>query len=392
MCFKNRASGQPANLNNEWFPWGAASGPAEARLAGNWPLSYRKEAAVSAGPSLTRPAATRPASASLNHVQTESNGLESNGAVEQSGVSAQAAASAARQPVPMQIDWLRVIPYLGLHVAAISVIWVGASFAAAVVTLGMIALRVFALTAFYHRYFSHRAFKTSRWFQFVGAVLGASSAQRGPIWWAAHHRAHHKFSDQPEDFHSPRQRGFWFSHMGWFLTREAYATNKRLVRDWLKFPELRFLDRFDFLVPLLLAVGMYGLGELLRVMWPASGTSGWQMLVWGFLISTLCVYHITYLVNSLAHVVGRRRFQTTDDSRNSLWIALLTFGEGWHNNHHRYMASARQGFYWWEIDITFYILRALSWVGIVWDLKPVPPSVLEEGRQGDKSHGSLPAA
>lgn len=318
--------------------------------------------------------------------------MESNGAVEQSGVSAQAAASAARQPVPMQIDWLRVIPYLGLHVAAISVIWVGASFAAAVVTLGMIALRVFALTAFYHRYFSHRAFKTSRWFQFVGAVLGASSAQRGPIWWAAHHRAHHKFSDQPEDFHSPRQRGFWFSHMGWFLTREAYATNKRLVRDWLKFPELRFLDRFDFLVPLLLAVGMYGLGELLRVMWPASGTSGWQMLVWGFLISTLCVYHITYLVNSLAHVVGRRRFQTTDDSRNSLWIALLTFGEGWHNNHHRYMASARQGFYWWEIDITFYILRALSWVGIVWDLKPVPPSVLEEGRQGDKSHGSLPAA
>ncbi len=281
------------------------------------------------------------------------------------------------------IDWFRVIPYFLLHAAAVTAFWVGVSPIAASVCGAMIALRVFALTAFYHRYFSHRAFKTSRWFQFVGAVLGASSAQRGPIWWAAHHRAHHKHSDQPDDLHSPVQHGFWFSHMGWFLTREAYATDKSLVRDWLKFPELRFLDRFDFFVPAVFAAGMFGLGELAHYVWPASDTSGWQMLVWGYLLSTLAVYHITYFVNSLAHVVGKRRFRTEDDSRNNLWLSLLTFGEGWHNNHHRYMASARQGFYWWEIDITYYILCMLSWFGLVWDLKPVPKSILAEGQQSD---------
>ncbi len=329
------------------------------------------------------------AGSTLTPSQPRSSGLSSSEATSTNGekprrqaatTSSQTQAGTDSSFARPRVDWLRAIPYLGLHVAAISVFWVSASPVAIAVFALLVGLRVFALTAFYHRYFSHRAFKTSRWFQFVGAVLGSASAQRGPIWWAAHHRAHHKVSDQPEDLHSPRQHGFWFSHMGWFLTKEAYSTNKRLVRDWLKFPELRFLDRFDFLVPAVLAAGMFGLGALLNVVWPELGTNGWQMLVWGFLLSTLAVYHITYMVNSLAHVVGRRRYKTTDDSRNSLWIALLTFGEGWHNNHHRYMASARQGFYWWEIDITYYVLRVLSWFGLVWDLKPVPESILAEGR------------
>ncbi len=279
------------------------------------------------------------------------------------------------------IDWLRCIPFILLHVGCLAVIWVGWSWPAVLVAALLYALRVFALTAFYHRYFSHRAFKTSRWFQFVGAVIGNSAVQKGPIWWSAHHRHHHRHSDTELDIHSPVTQGFWRSHMGWFMTRENYGTNHRSVRDWIKFPELRFVDRFDFLVPLLLGVGLYALGEALRYAMPGSGVTGWQMFVWGFLISTVAVYHVTYSINSLAHVFGRRRFNTKDASRNNFWLALATFGEGWHNNHHYYQASARQGFYWWEIDITFYTLVVLSWFGLVWELKPVPQRILDQGRK-----------
>jgi stearoyl-CoA desaturase (delta-9 desaturase) len=166
--------------------------------------------------------------------------------------------------------------------------------------------------------------------------------------------------------------------MGWFLTPEQSTTDRQLVKDWLRFPELRFLDRFEYIVPLLLALGMYGLGEALAAFAPGLGTGGWQMLVWGFLLSTLCLYHVTYSVNSIAHLFGSRRFATRDDSRNNLWVALFTFGEGWHNNHHRYPASARQGFVWWEIDITYYLLLLLSKLGLVWGLKPVPAYVMAE--------------
>jgi stearoyl-CoA desaturase (delta-9 desaturase) len=277
---------------------------------------------------------------------------------------------------------MRCIPFIGMHVAAVSVLWVGFSWVALAVAAVVFGARVFGLTAFYHRYFSHRAFRTTRWFQFVGAILGNAAAQRGPLWWCAHHRAHHQHSDEPEDRHSPRQHGFWWSHMGWFMTRENYATDTRVIRDWLRFPELRLLDRFDFVVPLVLAAVMFGLGALLAALAPGLGTSGVQMLVWGFLLSTLFLYHVTYSVNSVAHVFGSRRFATKDDSRNNLWVALFTFGEGWHNNHHRYPPSARQGFVWWEVDITFYILLLLEKMGFVWGLKTVPAYVLAEAKQG----------
>ena len=281
-----------------------------------------------------------------------------------------------------RIEWTRCLPFILMHVACLSVIWVGWSWPAVATAFLMYVARAFGLTAFYHRYFSHRAFKTSRWFQFLGGVLGSAAVQRGPIWWAAHHREHHRLSDCEGDLHSPHQHGFWWSHMGWFMTRESFATNERRVRDWLKFPELRFLDRYDVVVPLLYGVGMYGLGEAWRWAAPTSGVTGWQMLVWGFLISTVFLYHVTYAINSVAHVRGSRRFATKDQSRNNLWLALLTLGEGWHNNHHYYPASARQGFFWWEIDVTYYMLVVLSWLGLVWELKPVPSRVLVEGRQG----------
>jgi len=280
---------------------------------------------------------------------------------------------------PYAVDWLRVVPFIGVHLACLGVIWTGASPVAVATAVALYVLRMFAITGFYHRYFSHRSFKTSRAAQFVFAVLGASAAQRGPIWWAAHHRAHHAHPDAPEDVHSPVQHGFLWSHMGWFLSRDHYDADLRRVRDLTRFPELKWLDDNDFVVPVALAAGLFGLGATLERWAPGLGTDGWQMLVWGFFISTVALYHGTYTINSLAHRFGRRRFETGDESRNSFWLALITLGEGWHNNHHHYPAAARQGFYWWEIDLTYYGLRALQALGIVRDLKPVPESVLEEG-------------
>ena len=274
-----------------------------------------------------------------------------------------------------RVDWARIVPFAGMHLACLGVIWVGVSPVAVGTAVGLYVLRMFAITGFYHRYFSHRTFKASRGVQFAFALLGASAAQRGPIWWAAHHRHHHAHSDCPEDVHSPSQRGFLWSHMGWFLSRRHFAPDLGRVRDLLRYPELRWLDRFDILVPFVLAVGLLVLGKVLEARWPSLGTSGGQMLVWGFFISTVACYHGTYTINSLCHVWGRRRYKTDDDSRNNLLLAIITLGEGWHNNHHRYPMSARQGFYWWEIDLTYYGLRLLAALGLIRDLKPVPAAI-----------------
>lgn len=276
-----------------------------------------------------------------------------------------------------RIDWMRVVPFLLLHLGCAAVIWVGVSPVALLVAGLLYALRMFAITGFYHRYFSHRSFRTSRGLQFVFALIGAASVQRGPLWWAAHHRHHHRHADQPQDPHSPRH-GFWRSHMGWFMTRGAFATDLSRVQDLARYPELRWLDRFDVAVPAAMAVGLYALGALLEHFWPALGTSGGQLLVWGFFISTVVLFHATVTINSLSHRFGSRRFQTNDDSRNNFLLALLTFGEGWHNNHHFYSSSARQGFRWWEIDLTWYGLRLLALFGLVRDLKPVPAWVLNQ--------------
>ena len=279
-----------------------------------------------------------------------------------------------------RVDWLRVLPFVLLHLGCLGVLWVGVSPVAVAVAALLYAVRMFALTAFYHRYFSHRTFRTSRAMQLVFALVGAASVQRGPLWWAAHHRHHHRHADTQHDAHSPRH-GFWHSHMGWFLTRRAFATDLSRVPDLARYPELRWLDRFDVTVPLAMAVGLYALGEILERVAPGLGTSGPQLLVWGFFISTVVLFHATVTINSLAHRFGSRRFDTADDSRNNLWLALLTFGEGWHNNHHFYAGSARQGFRWWEIDLTWYGLRLLAALGLVHDLKPVPAWVLAKAKR-----------
>ena len=258
-----------------------------------------------------------------------------------------------------RVDWLRVLPFIAMHLMCLGVFFVGWSWTAVGVAAGLWAVRMFSVTAFYHRYFSHRTFTTSRGAQFAFAVLGASCTQRGPLWWAAHHRKHHKFSDTENDVHSPRHQGLWWAHMGWITAPENFPTDFSQIPDLAKYKELRFLDRFDMVVPLTLAVTLFLLG-------------GWQLLIWGFFVSTIVLFHTTCLINSLAHLLGRRRYATEDDSRNSLVLALLTFGEGWHNNHHRYPGATRQGHRWWEIDLTFYGLWLLSKLGIIWDLHPVP--------------------
>ena len=279
---------------------------------------------------------------------------------------------------PERFERRRCLPFLFLHLGCIGLFWVGGSWTAVAVAVALYFVRMFAITGFYHRYFSHRTFRTSRFMQFVFAVWGNLAVQRGALWWAASHRHHHRHSDTDEDMHSARTKGFIWSHIGWMTSSRNFPTNYAEVRDLAQFPELVFLNRFDLIVPAFFGATLFGIGALLNHFFPGLGTSGGQIFVWGFFVSTVFLLHGTLFINSLAHVWGHRRFPTTDDSRNNFALALITLGEGWHNNHHRFMGTVRQGFYWWEIDITFYVLKIFSWLGIVWDLKPVPHSVYAE--------------
>jgi stearoyl-CoA desaturase (delta-9 desaturase) len=224
--------------------------------------------------------------------------------------------------------------------------------------------RMFFLTAGFHRYFSHRSFKTSRAVQFLLALGGTLCVQKGVLWWASRHRIHHNHSDEALDPHSPKQWGFWEAHIGWVLRDEHSRTVWNAIRDFARFPELRWLDRHYLLPPLALAAALWLVG------------GAWAML-WGFVVSTVLLWHGTFSINSLAHLIGRRRYATSDDSRNSFVLAILTLGEGWHNNHHRYQSSANQGFRWWEIDLTFYVLLLLARLGVVWDVRRAPAHIVD---------------
>jgi len=277
-------------------------------------------------------------------------------------------------PGPKKVEWIRNLPYFGMHAACLLVIWVGISWTAVTVAVALYYFRMFAITGFYHRYFSHKTFKTSRAFQFVMGICGLTAIQRGPLWWAAHHRHHHVHSDEHPDLHSPKQHGMLWAHMFWFTTDSVFATNHKNVRDLSKFPEIKFINRHEMIVYVAFAVAIYGLGWLLYSL--GLGDSAMQIFVWGFFISTVFNYHAVYTINSLSHKFGRQRYKTADTSRNNIWLAFLTLGEGWHNNHHHYPSSTRQGFYWWEIDITYYVLKVMSWTGLIWGLRGVPDKKL----------------
>jgi stearoyl-CoA desaturase (delta-9 desaturase) len=268
-------------------------------------------------------------------------------------------APAPPQPILWRFAVLMGVVHLAAIAMAIHVGWVPGALAW---LLTGYAWRMFIITAGLHRYFSHRTYKTSRAFQFVLALLATGVAQQGPLWWAAHHRNHHAHSDQPEDTHSPVQRGFLWSHVGWLFTPAHRTTDLARVRDLAKFPELRLLDEQSSLFAALWALGFYLVGGLPGV-------------TWGFLVPVVLCWHVTFCINSLAHVWGSRRYATGDQSRNNWVLALLTFGEGWHNNHHHYQRSARQGFFAWELDLSYLGLRLLAALRIVWDLQGVPPHV-----------------
>lgn len=255
-----------------------------------------------------------------------------------------------------------------VHVAALGVLALDFSWEGVALCLGSYYLRMFAITAGFHRYFAHRTYRMNRFWQFVMAFVGQTAAQKGVLWWAAHHRHHHRFSDQPEDIHSPVQKGFWWSHMGWILADEYEATEYEAIRDFTKYPELVWLDRNQFLAPML-----YGLG-----LWLAFS---WTGLFWGFFLSTVLLWHGTFAINSVTHVFGKRVFETRDTSRNSFILAIVTMGEGWHNNHHHFQASAAQGFLWWQVDPSLYLIRLGRLLGIAKDLRPVPEKVAGLARE-----------
>ncbi len=287
--------------------------------------------------------------------------------------------------LPETMEWGRAIPFIILHLGCLGVIWTGWSPVAVLVCALLYVVRMFFVTGIYHRYFCHKAYKASRPVQFLFALLGLLSVQRGALWWAATHRHHHAHSDEEIDVHSPRQKGFLWAHIGWMTSSRNFPTDYKLIPDLAKFPELVFLNRFDLIGPLVMAILTYGLGAILQRVSPQLHTSGTQMLVWGGFISTVLLFHGTCCINSMAHVWGKPRYETGDDSRNSFLLAIITLGEGWHNNHHRYQSAARQGFYWWEIDPTYYTLRLLALLGIISDLKRVPESAYLPGNT--ISHG-----
>ena len=283
--------------------------------------------------------------------------------------------------MPDGVNWVRCIPFVILHAGCLGVIWTGWSWFAVWAAVALYFVRMFAVTGIFHRYFSHKTYSTSRLGQFLLALWTGTTVQRGALWWAYHHRHHHQHSDDPEDAHSPHVHGFWWAHIGWITSKRNFPTDYSKIKDLAKYPELVWLNRFDIVVPVLFATSLFLLGSYLETAAPALGTSGGQLLVWGFFISTTVLFHGTASINSFTHLWGNRRFNTTDDSRNSFILALITLGEGWHNNHHRYQSSTRNGFYWWEIDPTYYGLKLLSWTGFIWGLKPVPKSIYEEAEQ-----------
>ncbi len=269
------------------------------------------------------------------------------------------------RPHDQDIVYPAAIPFALVHLSSLAAIWTGVTWRALAICVALYWLRIFAIGAGYHRYFSHRAYSTSRAFQFVLAFLSQTSAQSSVLWWAAKHRNHHLYSDTAQDTHSAKRRGFFYSHVGWIFDRPHRDTDLVKVADMARYPELMFLHRFEFVPALMLALGCYLL-------------AGWSGLVVGFVWSTVLVYHSTFSINSLAHMHGKRRYVTGDHSRNNWVLAFFTMGEGWHNNHHACQSSARQGFRWWEVDVTYYVLWALSHLRIVWDLKAPPKALLRD--------------
>lgn len=269
------------------------------------------------------------------------------------------------------------IAFAVIHLLPLAAIWTGATLFDWILCGVLYVVRMFWITGGYHRYFAHKSYKTSRFFQFIIAFMAQTSAQKGALWWAAHHRHHHRHSDTPADPHSMKIYGFWYSHIGWIVGPDFKKTDYKTIGDYAKYPELVWLNKYYLIPPVLLAVGVAALGA-----WVNGGSPllmfthhGLSTLFIGFFLSTVILYHGTFSINSIMHKFGNQRYETGEESKNSVWLALLTLGEGWHNNHHYYETASRQGFFWWEVDITWYVLKGFEAVGLIWDVKGVPDHI-----------------
>jgi stearoyl-CoA desaturase (delta-9 desaturase) len=284
------------------------------------------------------------------------------------------------------IRYLKTVPFLSMHLACLGVLFTGVHAFDVVLCVLFYLVRMFGITAGYHRYFAHRAYKTSRPMQFVLAWLGCMSMQKGPLWWAANHRHHHLYSDTDKDPHSPITRSFWWAHLGWVISDQFDETEWKTIRDFTGFRELLWLNTLHWVPGIVLAAFAWLAGGFSPIFlgWIGfdlgdaafSFPRAWSALFAGFFLSTVLLYHGTFAVNSICHILGRRRYATTDQSRNNWWVALFTGGEGWHNNHHHYQSSANQGFFWWEVDTSYYMIRLLALCGLVWDVRTPPANKL----------------
>jgi len=273
---------------------------------------------------------------------------------------------------------VHVLPFIALYTGATKFDWI--------LCVSLYFVRMFFVTGVYHRYFAHRTYKTSRIFQAILAFGAETTVQKGVLWWAAHHRVHHKTSDTAADPHSMKIYGFWYSHLGWILGPDYKRTETELIPDYAKFKEIKWLNEHHLVPPFIAMAGVMiaggfvnqtaGLGFIdLGSLGMFSINGAVSALLIGFLLSTVFLYHGTFSINSIMHYFGKARYKTGEESKNNLILALITMGEGWHNNHHYYMSSTRQGFFWWEIDPTYYILKLLSFVGLVWDIQEVPKHI-----------------
>ena len=274
------------------------------------------------------------------------------------------------------------LPFLSVHIGAIYALTISPSPFALFMVFLMYFIRMFGITAGFHRLFSHRSFKTNRAFQFFLAYAATCSAQMGPIWWASHHRHHHKYTEQIEDPHTPTLKGFFWAHVGWIMSPVNSPTKEEYVGDLMKYPELKWLDKYHYFAPFSLVVLLYGLGEFMAVNYAQYNTNGMELVLWGFFVSTVLLYHATFMVNSVCHVFGHRTYDTKDGSVNNFLVAILTLGEGWHNNHHAFPNSEKQGHKWYQIDISHYILWCLSKIGVVWKIRDVPDDSIKERLYG----------
>jgi stearoyl-CoA desaturase (delta-9 desaturase) len=242
-------------------------------------------------------------------------------------------------------------------------------------------LRAVGLTLAFHRYYAHRAFQMNRIARFVWTFIGIAAMQKGPLWWAGHHVNHHRFADRDGDPHSPMISGVYYAHIGWFLNdarHDRLEPSNPVVRDFSKVPEIAWLDRYFAVPPLMLAAAMYLAG-------------GMPWLIWGFCLPTMTLAHATFAINTVNHMFGTRRFDTIDESRNNALTAFFAVGEGWHNNHHRYQRAARNGFYWWEFDPTWYVIRIMAAVGLAWDVHRVPERIYREAQAAKARRAAAPS-